>query len=157
MFSCRHPAWGGGGTCNTDHHGAPICFCDTVFASRDALGHASCVPYRVLVAGYLVLAALSLLTLVVLGRHLAEYRHISDEARLSRKTKIRLSVLLFGRYYFPMRQATLCLMLCECITLRLVVTHSVVPAPTNAALQAAEEICFFLNLRCGEECQVVRP
>lgn len=87
--------------CRTDHHGAPICLCDAGFASRDALGHASCVPYRVLVTGYLVLAVLSLMTLVLLGRNLVEYRHASDGARRSRKAAIRLSVLLPGRYSFP--------------------------------------------------------
>ncbi|CAM9986029.1 unnamed protein product [Ectocarpus sp. 6 AP-2014] len=99
MFTCRHPVWGGEGICTTNHHGASMCVCDAGFVSRDALGHASCVPYRVLVSGYLVLAALSLLTLVMLGRHLAAYRHVSDEGRRSRKTAIRLNVLLGGSFY----------------------------------------------------------
>ena len=98
MFGCRHPAWGGTGMCRTDHDGAPACLCDAGFASRDALGHASCVPYGVLVTGYLVLAALSMLMLVLYGRHLAEYRHLSDGERRSRRTATRLSVILCGRY-----------------------------------------------------------
>lgn len=98
VFTCRHPAWGGQGICSTDHDHAPICLCDAGFASRDALGHASCVPYRVLVTGYLGLAAGSLFTMVLLGWQLAGYLRLSDEARRSRKTSIRLGVLLSGRY-----------------------------------------------------------
>lgn len=44
-------------------------------------------------------SALSLLTLVLLGRNLAEYRHLSDGARRSRTTKIHLSLLVSGSYY----------------------------------------------------------
>lgn len=104
IFNCRHPVWGGEGACSVDQHGAPVCLCDAGFASRDALGHANCVPFQALVSGYLVLAALSLLTLALLGHHLAGYRHVSDDARRSRRTAARLGALLCGwwvRSYAP--------------------------------------------------------
>ncbi|CAM9549519.1 unnamed protein product, partial [Ectocarpus sp. 12 AP-2014] len=98
VYDCRHPLWGGDGTCLDQEEGPSMCSCDAGFASRDALGQASCVPIRVLTTGYLVLAAASFLTSVLLVHHLRRYRHLPQASRCLPKTVTRLRVLLSGRF-----------------------------------------------------------
>lgn len=97
IYDCQHPLWGGSGICHEDR-GPAECLCGAGFAPKDALGHASCVPERALVMGYLFLVAISFTTTIFLVRHLNEYRRLSSASRFLRKTAIRRRVLLSGRY-----------------------------------------------------------
>lgn len=59
VHECRHPLWGGAGTCHNSSGGGDtpaFCECDAGYASRDAWGNASCVPRLVLVSFYIALA-----------------------------------------------------------------------------------------------------
>ncbi|CAM9311044.1 unnamed protein product [Ectocarpus sp. 12 AP-2014] len=79
---CRHSAWGGHGVCFDDSAPA-TCSCDAGFASRDAFGDASCVPERVLVTGYIVLAAGSFVLGVLLVWQTVTYRYLRIATRRS--------------------------------------------------------------------------
>ena len=50
VYSCRHPLWGGEGTCITDDDatGGDRCECDEGFASCDSFGSPSCVSEQVM-------------------------------------------------------------------------------------------------------------
>lgn len=99
VYSCRHPLWGGNGECIEDgEHGRAACSCDTTYSTRDAFGHASCVPTRVLVMGYLFLAVVSMLCGSLLLRNANHYRYLSGAARSSRKIAIRFKILLSARF-----------------------------------------------------------
>lgn len=99
MHDCQHPLWGGGGTCvDGDEEIPAVCSCDAGFASRDAFGEASCVPTRVLVAGYLMLTITSVLTAGVLLWHVYQYTRTSILSRQTRRTVLRMRLLLAMRY-----------------------------------------------------------
>lgn len=100
---CRDPAWGGEGTCNPSSD-LRTCLCDDGFASRDALGHASCVPRRVLVAGYAVLAVASLFTTAILVWQANRFRYLPAGMSASpRRTLTRLRALVFSRQVILLR------------------------------------------------------
>lgn len=50
VYSCRHPLWGGEGTCITgdDSSVDDRCECDDGFVTRDSFGSPSCVSKKVI-------------------------------------------------------------------------------------------------------------
>lgn len=95
---CRDPTWGGEGTCDTSSD-PPVCLCEDGFASQDAMGYASCVPRRMLVAGYVVLAVASSLTTAVLMWQANKFRYLPAGMVASPgRTSARLRALVCSRY-----------------------------------------------------------
>ena len=96
---CGDPAWGGHGegTCNTSLD-PPMCWCDDGFAPRDALGHATCVPKRVLMSVYVMLAVGSYLTTAVVLWEANKFRSLPAGMGASpRRTSTRLRALISSR------------------------------------------------------------
>lgn len=90
-------AWGGGGTCITSSS-PHTCLCDEGFASKDAMGYASCVPRKWLISGYVVVAAVSSISAAIILWHICRYRHLPEWSKNSRRTGIRLRMLLSSRW-----------------------------------------------------------
>lgn len=100
VYDCIHPWWGGRGVCVYESAGEDdpaVCSCDAGYALRDAIGHPSCVPKRVLVAAYLILTVASVLATVLLGYDIAHYHHLPTRWRSSRKTATRMRALVASR------------------------------------------------------------
>lgn len=99
-YDCRHPLWGGEGFCTEDHDDSTVadesCMCSAGFVSRNAIGNPSCVPKRVLVGAYIVLATMTGTVTVLLVWNALQFYHLSVRAR-SRRAVLRLRVLLSGR------------------------------------------------------------
>lgn len=100
IYDCRHPLWGGKGFCTEDHDstgaGDETCSCSVGFVSRNSIGNPSCVPKRVLVVTYSVLAAMTATVTVLLVWNALQYRHLPARKR-TRKAMLRLRVILSGR------------------------------------------------------------
>ncbi len=99
VHDCRHPLWGGTGTC---HNGvgdtSAICECDPGYATRDAWGNASCVPRVVLVSAYVFLASVSVLAGALMLWDINTHRRLPARYQISRKRVIRTRALLSSRY-----------------------------------------------------------
>lgn len=84
-----------------DGEAGPLCECDAGFVHRDALGHPSCVPRAVLVAGYSVLAGVGVLASLFLLLHAARLRRqsLSLRVKTSRRTGVRQRLVLSAGWY----------------------------------------------------------
>lgn len=95
VYDCRHELWGGDGICDEENeYGLAECSCDAGFISRDALGHASCVPKRVLVRAYIVVTIASFLGTVRLIWHINQYCHLPERCRGAKKNRTRITALI---------------------------------------------------------------
>lgn len=96
VHECRHPLWGGAGTCHNSSGGGDtpaFCECDAGYASRDAWGNASCVPRLVLVSFYIALATSSVLAAVLVVWDLNRHRRLPVRYQVARKMVIRTRAL----------------------------------------------------------------
>lgn len=99
IYECRHPLWGGSGTCvkSTDPTVDEACRCDVGFASFDSLGYPSCVPKTALVAGYLTLAVTGAVVTMFIAWQAGRHRHLPTLSRTTRRAAI------IGRLYASSR------------------------------------------------------
>lgn len=100
VYQCRHPLWGGDGTCivNSDPTADAACACDAGYVSRDGAGYPSCVPKVALVTGYAILGVSGLVTAAFLLLHAIRYRYLPQQNRSTRKAAIRIRALVSGRW-----------------------------------------------------------
>lgn len=92
VYECRHPLWGGSGTCTNDDE--PTCLCDAGYAVMDALGVPSCV--RALSKVYWALTVAAAAMVVFILWHAEKDRHLSTATRATRRAKLRKRVVIFA-------------------------------------------------------------
>ena len=99
MYDCRHPWWGGHGTCSSQ--GDPIiyfCSCDDGYLSEDSDGNAACVPKAALVGMYAVVAVVSFgASGFLLWQATEQQRRLPTSVRRGRKAVLRLRVIVASR------------------------------------------------------------
>lgn len=83
IYSCRHPLWGGSGSCENDLVLGTTCACDDDgrFSSKDSFGNPSCVLKSVLMTIFLAVAAYELSLTAVLAWNLRRHRSLPLSAR----------------------------------------------------------------------------
>ncbi|CAM9755310.1 unnamed protein product [Ectocarpus sp. 6 AP-2014] len=101
MHSCRHPLWGGTGTCSEqDDLIGYKCSCDDDgFASMDSFGNPSCVLRRALVAAYIVVAVCGSSTVVFLTWNALKQSHLPKTAQATRRAVLRLRLIWSASAY----------------------------------------------------------
>ncbi|CAN0030875.1 unnamed protein product [Ectocarpus sp. 6 AP-2014] len=92
VYECRHPLWGGSGTCTNDDE--PTCLCDAGYAVMDALGFPSCV--RALSKIYWALSVAVAAMVVFILWHAEKDCHLSAATRATRRAKLRKPVVIFA-------------------------------------------------------------
>ncbi|CAM9548282.1 unnamed protein product [Ectocarpus sp. 12 AP-2014] len=92
VYECRHPLWGGSGTCTNGDE--PTCLCDAGYAVMDALGFPSCV--RALSKVYWALTVAAAAMVVFIFWHAEKDRHLSTATRATRRAKLRKRVVIFA-------------------------------------------------------------
>ncbi len=98
VYSCRHPLWGGLGSC-LEHH--PVlgttCFCDDDghFSPVDSLGNPSCVLKSALMALFLTTAAIELSLTAILAWDLWRHCNLPLSSRHGKRAAIwqRLTIV----------------------------------------------------------------
>lgn len=100
VYACRHPLWGGAGTCVVDetaeHRAA--CLCTAGFSDVDSMDNPSCVPKLALLIGYLAVAITGTATCAFLV--VSAYRHCTRRASVyeSSKAVTKLWLILLARF-----------------------------------------------------------
>ncbi|CAM9577418.1 unnamed protein product [Ectocarpus fasciculatus] len=95
IYSCRHPLWGGTGTCSEqDGLIGYKCSCDgDGFVSTDSFGNPSCVLRVALVAAYIVVAVCGSSAVGFLAWNALKQRRLPGAARATRRAALRLRLI----------------------------------------------------------------
>ncbi|CBN79638.1 expressed unknown protein [Ectocarpus siliculosus] len=101
LYSCRHPLWGGTGTCSEqDDLIGYECSCDDDgFTSMDSFGNPSCVLRRALVAGYIIIAVCGSSTVGFLAWNALKQSHLPRTAQATRRAMLRLRLIWSASAY----------------------------------------------------------
>lgn len=100
VYACRHPLWGGAGTCVADETAEQRawCSCTAGFSDVDSMDNPSCVPKLALLIGYLAVTITGTATFAFLVA--SAYRHCARRASVyeSSKAVTKLRLILLSRY-----------------------------------------------------------
>ena len=94
-YACVHPLWGGEGVCVEETH----CECSAGFIDSDALGNPGCVPRDVLLAGYILVAVVGMVSSLFLIWHTLQHRHLPLSVRTSHRALLRQRLILSAGWY----------------------------------------------------------
>lgn len=97
VYECRHPLWGGSGTCTNDN--GPTCSCDAGYAVVDALGFPSCVRALNIIYWALTVAAAAMVVFILW--HAEKDRHLAAATRATRRAKLRKCVVVCAGDFGP--------------------------------------------------------